>query len=218
MPTARKPKSRVHPINSPRLAIVYRRAEELQPYEKNSRLHSPEQLKLIERSLLEFGWTNPLLLDGRNGIIAGHARLASAQALWAAGKSIRNVPTGQVPCIDLEVLTAAQKRAYIIADNALSLQASWDENLLGAEIGDLKGLGFDLSLLGFDDKELLDILGPAEGLTDPDEIPEPPAVPVSKTGDLWLLGAYFECEDCGKKYDYAEGLKLKECPCGPKHG
>jgi ParB-like chromosome segregation protein Spo0J len=122
----------------------------------------------IAASIREFGWTNPVLSDGENGIIAGHGRLLAARKLGMS----------TVPVIKLSGLCEAQKRAYIIADNKMALNAGWDNELLALELGELGALGFDLSLTGFDDLEIaaLTSLGTA-GLTDPDDIPETPEQP-----------------------------------------
>ena len=116
----------------------------LKPYPKNARTHTPAQIARIAASITEFGWTNPVLIDDKGGIIAGHARVEAARKL--------GLP--EVPCIRFEGLMKAQARAYVIADNKLALNAEWDEELLTLELTDLKILDFDLNLIGFDDKEL----------------------------------------------------------------
>ena len=121
--------------------------DRLRPYERNPRTHSPEQITKIAASLVEFGWTNPILVDGQAGIIAGHGRLLAARELGMT----------TVPVIELTHFSEAQKRAYIIADNKLALNASWDDELLQLEMLDLKDLDFNLDLLGFDASELADI-------------------------------------------------------------
>jgi len=164
------------------MQIQPRPIEGLIPYARNSRTHSDEQVAQIAASIREFGWTNPVLLDGANGIIAGHGRVLAARKLGMA----------EVPCIELSHLSEAQKKAYIIADNKLALNAGWDNELLALEFGELQELGFDLDLTGFDADEL-DALMPVEvpeGLTDEDAVPEVPAEPVSKMGDVWLLGKH----------------------------
>ncbi len=164
------------------LTIQYRQVTDLIPYARNSRTHTDEQVAQIAGSIREFGWTNPVLIDGDAGIIAGHGRVLAAQRL-----GLKEVPT-----IQLDHMTEAQRRAYVIADNKLALNAGWDNALLKIELGELQGLEFDLSLMGFDQAELEALLAPAatEGLTDPDETPEPPAQPVTVLGDVWLLGAH----------------------------
>lgn len=113
--------------------------ERLKPYERNSRTHSPEQIGHIAASIVEFGFTNPILVDGGDGIVAGHGRLAAAQELKLL----------QVPVVVLDHLSERQRRAYIIADNQLALTAGWDDELLKSELGELNELGFDLTLLGW---------------------------------------------------------------------
>jgi len=151
------------------------------PYARNARTHSDEQIAQIAASIEEFGFTNPVLLDGESGIIAGHGRVLAARKLGMT----------KVPCIELAHLTDAQKRAYILADNKLAENAGWDDDLLRLELGELSGEGFDLSLIGFDDLELVSFLASTtDGLTDPDEAPEPPAVPITIAGDLWACGRH----------------------------
>jgi DNA modification methylase len=152
---------------------------DLIPYARNTRTHSEAQVAQIAGSIREFGFTNPILIDGENGIIAGHGRVMAASKLGLAS----------VPCIRLAHLTDTQRRAYIIADNKLALNAGWDEEMLALELGELKDEDFDLSLIGFDDSELGDLMAETtEGETDPDEVPEPPVDPVSVLGDVWVIG------------------------------
>ena len=165
--------------SAPRLAVDYRAAAALIPYARNARTHSEVQVAQIAASIREFGFTNPILVDGDNGIIAGHGRLLAASKL---GMSL-------VPVIELAGLTEAQKRAYVIADNKLALNAGWDGELLALEFGDLSELGFDLALTGFGADEIAALSSPATtGLTDPDDIPEAPELPVTVAGDVWLMG------------------------------
>ena len=149
------------------------------PYAKNSRTHSPEQVGQIAASIKAFGFRNPILVDGVS-IIAGHGRLMAAQKLGL----------DQVPTIDCSDMTESQKKAYIIADNKLALNAGWDTAMLSIEMKDLEDEGFDLSLLGFDDKELNALLEPevTEGLTDEDAVPDMPEEPKTKVGDIYILG------------------------------
>lgn len=162
------------------LEIEYLPIGDLLPYAKNARTHSDAQVAKIASSIREFGFNNPILIDAKNGIVAGHGRLMAAQKLGLDA----------VPCVRLEHLNDVQRRAYILADNRLALDAGWDENMLALELQDLKGLGFDVDLTGFDAKELNDLLtrDPAEGLTDPDEIPPVPATSISQVGDVWQCG------------------------------
>lgn len=157
-----------------------RNTKDLIPYINNSRTHSDEQVNQVAASIKEFGFTNPVLIDEDGGLIAGHGRVMAATKL----------KLDEVPCIVLEGLTEAQKKAYIIADNQLPLNAGWDLDKLKLEIETLNELDFDVNVLGFDDDFLSDLLddGPEEGLTDEDEAPEPPEVPVSVLGDIWQLG------------------------------
>lgn len=164
------------------MQIAQRKVEELIPYVKNSRTHSDAQVAQIAASIKEFGWTNPILVDGENGIIAGHGRLMAARKL---GKS-------EVPVIELKGMTETQKRAYVIADNQLAMNAGWDTSLLSLELADLQSTGFDLDLLGFDPKELAKLLEPeeVEGLTDEDAVPDVPVEPKTKPGDIYQLGKH----------------------------
>lgn len=170
------------------LSIDYESVDALIPYAANSRTHSDEQVAQIAASIKEFGWTNPILIDGDNTIIAGHGRLLAA----------RKLGMDKVPIICLDHLTKAQQRALVIADNKLALNAGWDLDMLKVELSDLGDLGFDLSLTGFSDDEIAAFTADkTEGLTDPDEVPEPPAEPVSVLGDVWVLGKHrIVCGDC----------------------
>lgn len=152
------------------------------PFAKNSRTHSDAQVAQIAASIREFGFTNPVLIDEANGIIAGHGRVMAA----------RKLKLTEVPCIRLAHLTDAQKRAYVIADNKLALNAGWDEAMLKLELADLKALDFDLDLTGFNTDEIDALLAEkgTEGLTDPDDTPEPPVEPVTRLGDVWVCGQH----------------------------
>ncbi len=154
--------------------------EKLIPYVRNSRTHSDAQVAQIAASIKEFGWTNPILVDGENGIIAGHGRLLAARKLGAK----------EVPVIELSHLTESQKRAYVIADNQLAMNAGWDTAMLTLELADLKESEFDLDLIGFDAKELEKLLEPeqVDGLTDEDAVPDAPEEPKTKLGDIYQLG------------------------------
>jgi hypothetical protein len=151
------------------------------PYARNARTHSDEQIKQIAASIREFGFTNPVLVDEQGTLIAGHGRVLGAHQL-----GITDVPT-----MVARGWTPAQIQAYRLADNQLALNAGWDRELLGLELGELKLGGFDLALTGFGELELGDLLADrTQGLTDPDDAPEAPEHPVSRTGDLWLLGRH----------------------------
>ena len=159
---------KTHPV------IVSRKVEDLIPYARNSRTHSDAQVAQIAASVREFGWTNPVLVDGENGIIAGHGRILAA----------RKLGMDEVPCIELAGLTDTQRRAYIIADNKLALNGGWDEDMLRIELEELGEIGFDLDLIGFTDEEIL-ALGDGE-LTDDDE-PGEPAEPKGNLSDRFMI-------------------------------
>jgi DNA modification methylase len=182
------------------LEIEYQPVEALIPYVNNARTHSDEQVSQIAASIKEFGWTNPIILDEENGIIAGHGRLMAAKKLGMR----------QVPCITLEGLTEAQKKALVIADNRLALNAGWDAGMLKLEFASLKEMNFDLALTGFSLDEINIHLAPDpnEGQGDPDEEQgEPPVNPVSAPGDVWILGNHrIMCGDSTKADDVAKLL------------
>lgn len=162
--------------------IEYVAIEALIPYARNSRTHSDAQVAQIAASIREFGFTNPVLIDELGGVIAGHGRIMAARKL--------SLP--EVPCIRLSHMTDAQKRAYVIADNKLALNAGWDDEMLALEFAELSEMGFDLELTGFTADEI-DALKPIElepGLTDEDATPDVPVDPVTKPGDVWLLGKH----------------------------
>ena len=157
--------------------------EKLIPYAKNSRTHSPEQVAQIAASIKEFGFNNPVLIGEDDVIIAGHGRVMAA----------RKIGLMEVPCIRLGHLTETQRKAYIIADNRLALNAGWDNELLTIELNELLADNFALDILGFDVdelKNLLDPVKPTEGLTDEDEVPEVPEEPKTKLGDIYQLGRH----------------------------
>lgn len=155
---------------------------DLIPYARNSRTHSEAQVAKIAASIREFGFLNPVIIDGDNGIIAGHGRVLAAQKL--------NLES--VPVIEASHLTDAQRRAYIIADNRLALDAGWDDEMLRVEFSDLAEMGFDLELTGFglDEIAALEPEQITEGLTDEDSVPEVPEVPVTVEGDVWVMGSH----------------------------
>ena len=178
------------------LRIDHRPVDALVAYARNARTHSEAQVALIAGSIQEFGFTSPLLVDGENGIIAGHGRLLAARKLGLA----------EVPVIELAHLDAAQKRALVLADNKLAERAGWDAGLLALEAGELAELGVDLTTLGFEAGEIDDLLhGDA---ADPREeaTPEPPAQPVSVRGDLWLCGKHRVL--CGDATDGSDVARL----------
>ena len=167
--------------------------EKLVPYARNPRTHSDEQVAQIAASIVEFGFNNPVLVDSRAGVIAGHGRLLAARKLGLA----------QVPVIVLDHLDENQRRAFLLADNRLSELAGWDSELLAGELRELADAGFDATLVGFDSKEIDDLLASLERTTESetdapdDSIPEAPAKAVTKPGDLWLIGRHrLMCGDC----------------------
>ena len=162
------------------MKIVYKKVNDLIPYINNSRTHSEEQINQIVASINEFGFTNPLLIDEKDNIIAGHGRLLASKKLKME----------EVPCIVLSGLTEAQKKAYIIADNKMALNAGWDEELLKIELENLKELDFDLELTGFNVDELDDIFKVEEQqeIIEDDFEVEVPEEPKAKLGDIYQLG------------------------------
>jgi len=165
----------------PAHTIERRPISALRPYERNARTHSPAQVDQIAASIQEWGWTTPVLVDEDNGILAGHGRALAAQKLGIA----------DIPVIVARGWSEAQKRAYVLADNQLALNAGWDENLLRVEISGLQALSFDVGLTGFSSQDLARLFAsPGSGLTDPDDVPEMPARPVAQLGDVWLLGGH----------------------------
>jgi len=173
--------------------ITMSQVDALVPYARNARQHSEAQIAQIAASIREFGWTNPILTDGERGVIAGHGRLAAARKLGIT----------QVPTIELAHLSKAQRRALVLADNKLALSASWDDSLLAAEFEELELEGYDLAFTGFAEEEVRALRTTStQGLTDPDEVPEPPLEPITKPGDLWLLGDHrLLCGDATKAED-----------------
>jgi DNA modification methylase len=164
------------------LQIAWRPLGELIPYARNPRTHSDAQVAQIVASIQEFGWTNPVLVDGASGIIAGHGRVLAARKLGLE----------RVPVIELTHMSEAQRRGYVLADNQLALNAGWDEALLRLELADLSELGFDLGLIGVGAGELERLLAGEDrtGLTEDDEAPALPEQAVTKAGDLWMLGEH----------------------------
>ena len=158
--------------------------DRLRPYAMNARTHAPDQVARIAASMAEFGWTVPVLVSAEGEVIAGHGRILAAGEL--------GLP--EVPVIILDHLSEAQRRAYRIADNKLTELGGWDDALLAQELHALNGDGFDLSLTGLDEAELDRLMGElrdeAEGAAGEDEVPEPPVDPVTRPGDLWVLGRH----------------------------
>lgn len=175
------------------LNVEYRKVEALIPYARNPRTHTDEQVAKIAASIVEYGWTNPILVDGASGIIAGHGRLTAARKLGLT----------EVPVIELGHLSPTQKRAYVISDNRLALDAGWDDAMLALELAELSEAGYDLALTGFDDAEIERLLATDVAAGDEaddeqesdepdtvDEVPEAPATPVSRPGDVWQMGPH----------------------------
>jgi DNA modification methylase len=197
------------------LKIEQRPIEALIPYINNSRKHSDEQVAQIAASIKEFGWTNPILVDGNNGLIAGHGRLLAA----------RKLGMDKVPTIELSHLSDIQKKALIIADNKLALNSDWDNELLMLELQELNNVDYDLSVLGFDQDELNALLNPIKattGLTDEDAVPDVPEEPKTKLGDIYILGNHrLMCGD-STSIDAVEklvaGTTIDLCYTDPPYG
>jgi len=156
---------------------------QLLPYARNARTHDDAQVAQIAASIKEFGFNNPILIADDQSIVAGHGRLAAARKLGLA----------EVPVVRLSHLSDTQRKAYILADNRLALNAGWDNDLLKLELQELEIEGVDLEMLGFSKEELdglLNSLEPTEGLTDEDAVPETPEEPITKPGDIWILGKH----------------------------
>ena len=205
------------------LNIEYRPIGRLIPYIRNPRTHDNAQVAQIAASIVEFGWTNPVLVDGENGVIAGHCRLAAARRLGLS----------EVPVIELDHLSPNQKRAYIIADNKLALAAGWDEELLHLELGDLASNGYELTLTGFsdDEQEALLSIQDDESEGEPDsnpadtageDIPDTPVNPVSRPGDIWNLGPHrLICGDASDPVavsNLMQGDQARLCFTSPPYG
>ncbi len=179
------------------IKLEYRAVDSLIPYARNAKQHSDAQVAQIAASIREFGWGAPILIDGANNVIAGHGRLLAARKLGLA----------EVPVVPMEHLTDTQRRALILADNKIGENASWEDELLGIELSELKDAGFDLGLTGFSTEEWEALIAGEEqtqdGLTDEDAVPEVTETPVSKPGDIWVLGEHkLLCGDATKVDDY----------------
>ena len=164
------------------MEIIYKNVIDLIPYANNSRTHNDEQISQICASINEYGFTNPILIDEKNSVIAGHGRLLAAKKLGLT----------EVPCIILSGLTKAQKKAYVIADNKIALNADWNFETLSLELENLKELGFDAKLIGFNDEELDALLGKNDVLEDNDY--EEPELKESKT-------KMHVCPNCGCEFE-----------------
>jgi len=165
--------------NWPAESVAMLSVDKLIPYARNARTHNDEQVAQIAASMQEWGWTNPILIDDEGGVIAGHGRILAARKLGYE----------KIPCMTASGWTEAQKRAYVIADNKLAMNADWDNDILSTELEELQGLGFDLELTGFSDIELNEYsTEETEGLTDPDDVPELEDETITTEGDIWILG------------------------------
>jgi DNA modification methylase len=169
-------------IDLSRLQVQVWSIDRLLPYIRNARTHTDQQVAQVAASIREFGWTNPILVAADGTIIAGHARLAAA----------RKLKMTEVPVIVLDHLTEAQRRALVLADNRLALDAGWDEEMLRVELASLQEDGFDLDIVGFTDEELEDLLRDPEetrdGLTGEDSVPDEQETAITVPGDVWVLG------------------------------
>ena len=190
--------------------------DRLIPYARNSRTHSDAQVAQIAASIKEFGFTNPVLIDADGGIIAGHGRVMAA----------RKLAMDKVQCIRLAHLTEAQRRAYVIADNKLALNAGWDEKMLALEFKDLQAMDFDIELTGFGlgdiDELLAELDATPEGATAADDTPPVQAEAITKPGDVWLLGKHrIMCGDSTDADSVAllmNGDKADLCLTDPPYG
>ena len=165
------------------LQIEYRPVASLIPHARNAKQHSDAQVAQIAASIREFGWGAPVIVDGKNNIVAGHGRVLAARKLGMT----------EVPVVPMAHLTDIQRRALILADNKIGENASWENELLGLELAELQAAGFDLELTGFSEDEWNDLIdgdGSKDGLTDDDAVPEVTEDAVTKLGDVWLLGEH----------------------------
>lgn len=180
----------------PSLQIHYRPVESLVPYARNAKQHTDTQVAQIAASIREFGWGAPILVDGKNNVIAGHGRLLAARKLGMS----------EVPVVPMDHLTDIQRRALILADNKIGENASWEDELLGLELAELQSSGFDLGITGFSPDEWDALIAgdtDNDGLTDEDQVPEVTENPISRAGDVWLLGDHkVLCGDATKAEDY----------------
>ena len=223
----RLPRRRVFFFEEPilnTLNVEYRKVEALIPYARNPRTHTDEQVAKIAASIVEYGWTNPVLVDGDNGIIAGHGRMAAA----------RKLGLNEVPVIELAHLSPSQKRAYVISDNRLALDAGWNEELLALELAELSDAGYDLTLTGFEDAEIAALLADdaraeevareqdADEPDAADDVPDAPVSPVSRTGDVWAIGPHrLICGDASDPTVVAtlmQGDAARLCFTSPPYG
>ena len=194
------------------LQVTYKAIHTLIPYENNSRTHTDEQINQIAASIKEFGITNPILIDQEGGIIAGHGRVLALNKLGI----------DKTPCIELVDLTEAQRKAYVLADNQIALNAGWDLDLLKIELEGLNDLDFDLDILGFEndflDNLLQDLGG---GLTDEDAVPDAPETATTQPGDIWILGNHRlmcgDSTDTGAVMALMDGQKADQMVTDPPY-
>ena len=175
-----------------KLQIVYKNVDDLIPYARNAKIHDENNINLIAGSIKSFGFNNPVLLDGENGIIAGHGRVLASKKLGIK----------QIPTIELQGLSDAEKRAYIIADNRLTEKSEWDKEILSLELQDLNELGIDLNIIGFNDEDLNSIIQEETSEVVEDEFSEQIETPKSVKGDIWILGEHrLMCGDSTSEND-----------------
>lgn len=183
------------------------------PYASNARTHTDEQINQIAASIKEFGITNPILIDQEGGIIAGHGRVLALNKLGI----------DKTPCIELVDLTEAQRKAYVLADNQIALNAGWDLDLLKIELEGLNDLDFDLDILGFENDFLDNLLqDPGGGLTDEDAVPDAPETATTQPGDIWILGNHRlmcgDSTDTGAVMALMDGQKADMVFTDPPYG
>lgn len=207
-----------------------RRISALIPYARNARSHSDRQIEQLVASMLQFGWTMPVLIDEDGGMIAGHGRVLAAAVIYENDGEIQGLdgqplPKGHAPILIAKGWSEAKKRAYVIADNKLAENASWNDELLRFELELLDTEGFELPLLGFELDEITARLNPpnkGKADADPEKTPKPPAKPVSRPGDVWLMGAHrLICGDCTNREDIAKvlgGAQPDLCLTDPPYG
>ena len=170
----------------------------------NVRKHDQRNIDAIKASLQKFGQQKPIVVDKKGIVVAGNGTLAAAKDLgW-----------NEIAVVETE-LEGADATAFAIADNRTAELAAWDDEALAKTMASLQNdFDIDETLTGFSDVEIDELIGKTGDDIEEDEVPELPEEAITQVGDLWLLGAYYECDDCGKKYDYDEGKKMKDCPCG----
>ena len=186
------------------MEIEKRGVAELTQDPRNARSHDGKNIEAIKRSLQEFGQQKPIVVNTGGKVVAGNGTLAAALELgW-----------DKIAVVETD-LVGSSAAAYAIADNRTAELAAWDDGALAETLEALRNdEGFDELVAGFSEQEIDDLIGKTGDDIEEDEVPELPEEAITQVGDLWLLGAYYECEDCGKRYDYDEGKKMKDCSCG----